>query len=130
MSQPRLDQTLLLALAVLTTVNGLWMLVSPDSWYTGLPAALPDFGPLNRHFVRDTGCAFLAVGVALCWAWRSPVLRTPMLAISAMFYGAHGLVHVFDTVSGAVGVEHLWIDLPGTYLPIVILGFLLGRREA
>jgi len=42
-------------IAGLTTLaNGLWMLVSPETWYGTLPAEVPDTGPLNVHFVRDS----------------------------------------------------------------------------
>ena len=43
--------------------NGLWMLADPAHWYATLPAAVPDFGPLNEHFVRDIGSAFTMLGV-------------------------------------------------------------------
>ena len=45
--------------------NALWMLAGPLHWYHELPAAVPDTGPFNPHFVRDIGGAFFAVGVAL-----------------------------------------------------------------
>ncbi len=48
----------------LCVANALWMLAGPMHWYHGVPAAVPDTGPFNRHFVRDIGCAFLATGVA------------------------------------------------------------------
>ncbi|MDH3727746.1 MAG: hypothetical protein OER77_09455 [Myxococcales bacterium] len=45
--------------------NGLWMLVNPGHWYIHLPANVPGSGPLNEHFVRDIGCIFSLIGVAL-----------------------------------------------------------------
>ena len=45
--------------------NGLWMLADPAGWYARLPAAVPDTGPLNVHFVRDIGSAFTVTGIAL-----------------------------------------------------------------
>ncbi len=33
--------------------NGAWMLLDPPHWYATLPAGVPDFGPLNEHFIRD-----------------------------------------------------------------------------
>ena len=56
--------TVILALAGLGNLaNGLWMLADPVGWYREIPAAVPDFGPLNEHFVRDIGSAFAAQGV-------------------------------------------------------------------
>ena len=47
-----------------SAANALWMLVGPMHWYTDLPAAVPDTGPFNPHFVRDIGCAFATVGTS------------------------------------------------------------------
>src|SRR5215468_2361669 len=80
--------------------NALWMLAGPLHWYRELPAAVPDTGPFNPHFVRDIGGAFLAVGVALAWAGLQPRWRAPLLAIAALFLGAHAAVHVYDTLRG------------------------------
>jgi hypothetical protein len=114
-------------------LNALWMLADPPGWYRDLPAAVPDFGPLNEHFVRDIGAAFMTSGVALLWAAFVPALRVPMLAIASLFYVLHALVHVWDTSRGLVGSEHWMIDLPGVYLPALLLMTLLAvlmRRQA
>ncbi len=101
--------------------NGVWMLAAPQLWYTDLPAGVPDFGPFNPHFVRDIGCAFFTVGVALVWAWRSPRFRLPLAGVAAVFFGAHAVLHVFDTLRGAVDAHHWWLDLPGVYAPALLL---------
>jgi hypothetical protein len=103
--------------------NALWMLAGPLHWYHELPAAVPDTGPFNPHFVRDIGTAFLAVGAALVWAALAQPLRAPLLAVAALFLGGHALVHVYDTLRGALGHAHWWIDLPGVYLPAMIIGY-------
>ena len=103
--------------------NALWMFAGPLHWYRELPAAVPDTGPFNPHFVRDIGGAFFAVGVALVWAAYSPRWRAPLLVIAALFLGSHGLVHVYDTLRGALGDTHWWLDLPGVYLPAVVISY-------
>ena len=38
----------------MTRFNGrgrLWMLAAPAGWFVGIPAAVPDTGPLNPHLV-------------------------------------------------------------------------------
>jgi hypothetical protein len=120
-------------LGALLIGNALWMLAGPMHWYRELPAAVPDTGPFNAHFVRDIGCAFLAVGVALCWAARSPRWRPPLVVVAALFLGAHGVLHAYDTLRGALGHPHWWLDLPGVYLPAAVLGYaavVFGRRAA
>jgi hypothetical protein len=101
--------------------NATWMLVGPMHWYTDLPAAVPDTGPFNPHFVRDIGCAFLTVGAALVWAAFNAALRRPLVSVSALFLGAHALLHIYDTALGNLPHSHWWLDLPGVYLPALLL---------
>ena len=102
-------------------VNGLWMLVDPVHWYHTLPAGVPDFGPLNEHFVRDIGCIYLLLGLALVIGAFRLSLRAPSCGAAAAFSLLHAVVHVFDTARGFVGLEHWWIDLPGVYAPALIV---------
>src|SRR5688572_26888958 len=92
--------TLYWVFAALNVANGLWMLASPPSWYTGIPAAVPDTGPLNLHFVRDVGVAYLVSGVGLAWCARNLDRALPVhVGVTAFFVG-HALTHVADIVSG------------------------------
>ena len=104
--------------------NGIWMLAAPAHWYANLPAAVPDTGPLNLHFVRDIGSAFTMMGGALLWAALRPPLRVPMLALTTAFYALHALVHVTDTLAGRLPGSHWVIDAPGVYVPVLLLGGL------
>lgn len=114
--------TIVLGLFALSNLgNGLWMLADPPHWYRTLPAAVPDFGPLNEHFVRDIGCIFTLLGVGLAVAAVRPAWRFGACAAAAAFYALHALVHVFDTARGLVGPEHWRIDLSGVYVPALIL---------
>ena len=124
---------MLLAFGVLTIGNAVWMLAGPMHWYTELPAAVPDTGPFNPHFVRDIGCAFLATGVALVWGARSSRFRLPLVSIAALFLAAHAVLHFYDTIRGALGHNHWLLDLPGVYLPGVLLPVIairLARADA
>jgi len=101
--------------------NAAWMLADPAGWYAGLPAAVPDTGPLNMHFVRDIGSAFAVMGAALLVAAARPALRVPMLAAVSLFYVLHALVHVTDTIAGRLPASHWAIDMPGVYVPAVLM---------
>jgi hypothetical protein len=114
----------LLGLAALNFGNGAWMLADPRLWYTDLPAAVPDFGPYNEHFVRDLGAVFITLGGALAWAALRPALRLALVSVTAAFYVLHAAGHVFDTLRGYVEPSHWWIDLPGVYVPALILAAL------
>jgi hypothetical protein len=112
--------------------NGFWMLAAPAGWYVGLPAAVPDFGPLNEHFVRDIGAAFVMMGGGLVWAAAVPSVRLPVVALTAVFHVLHALAHVYDTLAGRVGPEHWFIDLFPIYVPAGVLVFmtrLLARDD-
>lgn len=123
--------TALWGLAGVTAANAAWMLLQPTTWFSDLPAAVPDFGPYNEHFVRDVGCAFAAVALALGWAARRPAQRPALVAVAAFFLVAHALLHSFDTLRGAVGAEHWWIDFPGVYVPAAVtLWLALHARDA
>ena len=74
--------------------NGIWMLLDPGHWYQELPAGVPDYGPLNIHFVRDIGCAFITVGIALVWGARRPAFRFPLTVMVTTFLVAHAVLHV------------------------------------
>ncbi len=122
----------MLVIGIGMIANALWMLAGPMHWYTDLPAAVPDTGPFNPHFVRDIGCAFLASGVALVWAFKSPRFRLPLASIAALFLAAHAILHAYDTLRGALGHAHWLLDLPGVYLPGLLLpwiAFSLARED-
>jgi hypothetical protein len=121
----------LLLLGLLLLGNALWMLADPMQWYADLPAAVPDTGPFNPHFVRDIGCAFVTIGVALVWAALVPARRAALAAIACVFYAAHAVLHVFDTLRGAVELDHVLLDFPGVYLPAILLlgAALIARRR-
>jgi hypothetical protein len=131
---PRDGWTWLLGFFALGNIaNGLWMLADAAGWYVGLPAAVPDFGPLNEHFIRDIGAAYATLGIGLAWAAVAPAVRLPVLLLVTMFYGLHALGHVYDTAAGTVGPEHWRIDFFPIYVPAVVLVALtvrLARRGA
>ena len=120
------------AFGAVTVANAGWMLAAPEHWYFNLPAAVPDFGPFNQHFVRDIGAAFFTIGVMLLWAAVRPAVRVPALVAATLFNGAHTVVHLYETATGYVGHEHWAIDVPGVYAPTVILAVLTvmaARRQ-
>jgi hypothetical protein len=101
--------------------NGLWMLFAPTSWYYRLPAAVPDTGPLNLHFVRDIGAAFTTIGVAFLAAAPRAERHREVLLGAALFYLLHALIHVTDLASGRLAEAHWTIDLPGVFAPTIVL---------
>ena len=57
---------LAIILGALMAANGVFMFADPPDWYAAVPG-VPDTGPLNLHFVRDIGIAFVVSGLAIIW---------------------------------------------------------------
>jgi len=121
-------QAIFWILGIVNVAHGLWMLMAPESWYLHLPAAVPDTGPLNVHFVRDIGAAFFTIGLAFCvTAPHARRSRGVMLA-ATVFFGMHAAIHIADVLSGRLHHGHWLIDLPGVFLPAIVLGVLCLPR--
>lgn len=105
---------------------GAWMIAAPAHWYENLPAAVPDTGPLNEHFVRDLGSTFTVLGAALVCGAFVARLRVATVSLVLLFYVLHALVHVADTLAGRLPASHWAIDFPGVYLPVFLLGAVLA----
>lgn len=119
-------------ISLINLVNGLWMLIAPKHWYYNLPFNVPEFGPLNYHFIRDLGAVFFLLGIALIHAGYFPIYRIPLFTVNTAFYVAHMCVHIFEVVSGRVRLSMFWIDLPGVYIPAIIyliLNIILIRQN-
>ena len=119
--------------AVSNLANAAWMLVDPPHWYMNLPANIPGSGPLNEHFVRDIGCIFGLIGVALAIAVFRPTARLPALLIASGFYGAHAGVHVLDSARGLFDAQQWKLDLVPVYgatlLLFAVTGFYARSRK-
>lgn len=115
----------LLAIALVAMPTSLWMLFAPEHWYSNFPAEIPDFGAFNVHFVRDLGCIYLTWSVAAVWAALRPAVRPAIVSIAALFFWAHAIIHIFDTLRGHVHASHFLLDFPTTYLPAILLLFML-----
>lgn len=112
--------------------NGLWMLANPGHWYIHLPANVPGSGPLNEHFVRDIGCIFLLIGIVLAIGAFRARFRLTALLLATGFYGAHALVHVYDSLRGLFPPGQWRYDLVpvyGTALLLLALSAWLARSD-
>jgi len=60
-----LDRVLFTVLGVVAGFTGVWAYAAPRSWYENFPGFglswLPQLGPYNEHFCKDTGAMFLAL---------------------------------------------------------------------
>ena len=112
--------------------NGFWMLADPAHWYVNLPANVPGTGPLNEHFIRDIGCIFSLIGIALAVAAFKPRFRLTALLLATGFYVAHALVHVYDSARDYLPEGQWRYDIGpvyGTAALLVVLTVWLARTQ-
>lgn len=115
--------------AALILANGLAMMLAPSFWYLATPG-VPETGPLNVHFVRDIGAAYLAVVVAIVLLLRGLVTKRALIGVAAVFMVAHAGFHLVDTLMGhGAHGSGLALELVGVYLPglLFLLPFLPRR---
>lgn len=111
-------------LGTLGMANGVWALFGATHWFARVAA---DTGPLNVHFVRDVGAAYVTAGACLLVAALRPAWRAPLTAAAACFLTLHAFVHVFETATGQLGFHHWLEDTPGVFIPAILVSSLAYR---
>jgi uncharacterized protein YjeT (DUF2065 family) len=120
-------------LGFVLVTNGLYMLYDPTGWYSLVPG-VPDTGPLNIHFVRDIGCAYVMAGGAVAWLCFDPRARPGALAAAA-FLTLHALVHVAEEIGGQSHSGHMLSELVAVFVPAAVALWLtlpitpISRRQ-
>src|SRR5437763_1498702 len=91
-AEPAILRSALALFAVYYVGLGVWMAISPHTFYT----ALGPFGPQNDHYLRDTATFQAAIGVGLFFAISRPAWRVPMLTVSLAQFVLHSINHLVD----------------------------------
>lgn len=111
---------------LLSLSNGVWMFIAPENWFEVFPAAVPDTGPLNAHFVRDLGGWYGAGGILLLFALTRPVRFGGVALIVTLIASAtHAATHLGDLITGSLPANHWIIDLPFVFAPLIAWSLLL-----
>ncbi len=127
---------MLYGLGGIQLLNGIWITISPTSFYEDFPLgrgwveALPAY---NEHLMRDVGALFIATGVLLIVAgfFLERRLTLISLVVWLLFAVPHTVYHLlnlepYDT-GDAVGNA---VALAATVLlPVYLLVLLLRRRS-
>src|SRR5947208_4196214 len=82
----------LAAFAVYYIAIGLWMAISPHTFYT----ALGPFEAQNNHYLRDTATFQIAIGIGLWMSVTRPSWQVPMLTVSLAQFALHSINHLID----------------------------------
>jgi hypothetical protein len=114
----------------LALLSGAWALFAPAHFFASVAQ---DTGTFNAHLMRDVGAAYVTAGAALLWAALGPAgRRAPLVWIGGLFLTLHALGHVWEIATGALPASHWLEDLPGVFVPALVVLALAGaldRRE-
>jgi hypothetical protein len=116
------DRQLRLAILVLAVGQfalGLWMALSPGSFFDSFAG----YGLRNDHYIRDVATLYLALGLVFAAASGRPSWRTPVLLFAVLQYAFHLVNHLVDIADS----EPPWIGpvnviaLAGVEVVLVVL---------
>ena len=105
--------------SILLSVNGLFMLVAPLTWYEMIPG-VTDTGFFNQHFIRDIGIIQLFLGIAFAVGWFRPEYHVGLWGVATLWLAAHALFHVWEVAVGICAPSALLRDFPAVSLPAII----------
>jgi hypothetical protein len=110
--------------SVFLSLNGLFMLVAPLTWYDFVPG-VTDTGFFNQHFIRDIGIIQLFLGVAFAIGMVRPERRIGLWAAATLWLAAHAVFHVWEVAVGICAPSALVRDFPAVSLPAIFGALLL-----
>ena len=128
----RIAQILIAIAALFALFNGPFMLLDPFGWYQAV-GTVKFTGPPNQHFIRDIGIAFIMSGVMLSYAAWYPSGRWMAAFAGSLFLAAHGMLHIYEVLTGICAQDIFWKDAPGVLGPPLMvwiaLGILFGAQK-
>ena len=86
-----MKQTLLWALVAFYLLTGLYLAITPISFYETAPG-VSDTGPYNMHFIRDVGFAFIVSALGIAFGLRRKL--KVLIVFGSAWLVAHGLFHL------------------------------------
>ncbi|MEO3433613.1 hypothetical protein [Inquilinus sp. CAU 1745] len=104
---------------IFLSVNGLFMLVAPATWYGSVPG-VSDTGFFNQHFIRDIGIIQLFLGVAFGIGMIRPERRIGLWAVATLWLSAHAVFHLWEVAVGICSPSVIPRDFPAVTLPAII----------
>lgn len=105
--------------AILLSLNGLFMLVAPLTWYNVVPGVVAT-GFFNQHFVRDIGIIQLFLGVAFGIGMFRPDRRIGLWVAATLWLIAHAVFHLWEVAVGICSPSVIVRDFPAVSLPAII----------
>lgn len=106
-------------LGLAAEANGLFMLISPMTWYLATPGVTTT-GAFNQHFLRDIGLIFVVLGAAFLLGVARRPYRALLWSSAAIWLAGHALFHVWEVTVGICGPHALVRDFMAVTLPAMI----------
>lgn len=111
-------------------INGLWMLLAPESWYAAVPGVRLE-GPFNHHFIGDIGLAFIASGVGMMVGFRMGKTAATLALAGATWPTLHACFHVWEWLTGGLPSDmHILVSTGIGVIVVSFLGFALAWMRA
>jgi hypothetical protein len=130
-------RAVLYGLGGIQLLNGIWITISPTSFYEDFPLgrgwveALPAY---NEHLMRDVGGLFMATGALLIVAGMILERRLTLIALATwlLFAVPHTVYHLFNLEPYGTGdaVGNAFALIATVVLPLYLLALLLLGRPA
>ena len=128
----RIAQIIIALVALFALANGMFMLLAPLDWYYAVPT-VPPTGPANTHFIADIGLAYLSAALMLAYAAKDPKMRWMAALAGILWLFAHGLLHIYEVITGICSPDRFIQDIPGVLGPpilvLIALGLLIARQR-
>jgi hypothetical protein len=125
-----ISRGLLGLLGLFHLINGLWMLLAPESWYAAVPGVTLE-GPFNHHFIGDIGFAFIASGAGMLMAFRHGVAAAAFVLAGATWPALHACFHVWEWITdGLPSDPHILVSTGIGVITVSFRGFALAGVRA
>ena len=124
----KLVLVLLLFMGVYHFGIGAYAYFVPSGFYEGASHK----GAFNQHFIQDVGAAFLTAGAMLLTSAFYRPWRVPLTLAAGMFLTLHGLIHIYEAMTGLVDSHHLQGEILGVLVPtacVLVVSFYSAKNN-
>ena len=122
----------MLVLGGLLAANGIFMLASPEVWFSAVPG-VGRTGLFNQHFIRDIGILYLFIGMSFAYGALNQPWRLVAWGLPTAWLACHACFHYVEVLSGICSPSYLLTEFPAVTLPaaigILATGWAFRTRE-
>lgn len=124
----RIHPGVAMLLGLLLLINGLVMVLVPETWYWSVPG-VPHRGPFNQHFVRDIGFIYSLMGAAFLYGAIRPERQRTLWLIPTAWLTIHAIFHIWEVLVGICPPTALVQDFAGVTIPALVSLVLIYKSS-